>query len=120
MISRAPKGRSKVSNSRELFIEGDARLKASRRFRDGLASVATDLRGVERRSKGRRQIVNYGLLTDPLGRAFQHLVLRWVAHDVTPDLGTYLTTTATAKPQDGLASDEPKRPPAANVVSRRA
>jgi hypothetical protein len=64
--------------------------------------------------------VNYGLLTDRLGRASHQLGLRWVAHDVTSDLGTYLTATATAKPEDGLASDEPKRPPAANVVSRRA
>jgi hypothetical protein len=29
MVSRAPKGRSKVTNGRQLFIDGDARLKVS-------------------------------------------------------------------------------------------
>ena len=29
----------------------------------------------------------YGPLTDRLGRAFQRLGLKWVMHDVTPDLG---------------------------------
>ena len=48
MVSRAPKGRSKVTNGRQLFIDGDARLKVSRRFRDVLASIATDLGGVDR------------------------------------------------------------------------
>ena len=43
MVSRAPKGRSKVTNGRQLFIDGDARLKVSRRFRDVLASIATTL-----------------------------------------------------------------------------
>jgi hypothetical protein len=153
MISRAPKGRSKVTDGRQLFIEGDARVKVSRRFRDVLASIITDLGGVERLSEGQKQMARrcamlsvecekmesaavaglpfdvdrYGLLTDRLGRAFQRLGLRRVAHDVTPDLGAYLTATATAKPQDGLdaiaASDDklepPKRPPAANVVNRR-
>jgi hypothetical protein len=40
MISRAPKGRSRVTNGRQLFIDGDARLKVSRRFRDVLASAS--------------------------------------------------------------------------------
>jgi hypothetical protein len=48
MISRAPKGRSKVTNGRQLFIDGDARLKVSRRFGDALASIAADLGGVDR------------------------------------------------------------------------
>jgi hypothetical protein len=52
MISRAPKGRSKVTDGRQLFIEGDARLKVSRRFRDVLASIVTDLGGVERLKDG--------------------------------------------------------------------
>jgi hypothetical protein len=138
MISRAPKGRSKVPNGQLPFIEGDARLKM------------TDLGGVERLSEGQKQMARrcamlsvecekmesaavaglpfdvdrYGLLTDRLGRAFQRLGLRRIAHDVTPDLGVYLTATATAKPQDGLGaihpSDELKRPPAAKVAKRRA
>src|ERR1700722_2132117 len=56
MISRAPKGRSKVTNGQQLFLEGDARLKVSRRFRDVLASIATDLGGVDRLSEGQKQI----------------------------------------------------------------
>jgi hypothetical protein len=45
-------------------------------------------------------------------------------HDVTPDLSAYLTATGPGKPQDGLgavvAAPQPKPPPAANVVNRRA
>jgi hypothetical protein len=119
MISRAPKGRSKVPNGQLPFIEGDAR-RISRRFRDVLASIVTDLRGVERLSEGQKQLARrcamlsvecekmgsaavaglpfdvdrYGLLTDRLGRAFQRLGLRRVAHDTTPDLGAYLTVAA--------------------------
>jgi hypothetical protein len=56
MVSRAPKGRSKVTNGRQLFIDGDARLKVSRRFRDVLASIATDLGGADRLSESQKQI----------------------------------------------------------------
>ena len=56
MVSRAPKGRSKVTNGRQLFIDGDARLKVSRRFRDVLARIATDLGGADRLSEGQKQI----------------------------------------------------------------
>jgi hypothetical protein len=56
MVSRAPKGRSKVTNGRQLFIDGDARLKVSRRFRDVLACIAEDLGGVDRLSEGQKQI----------------------------------------------------------------
>ena len=45
MVSRAPEGGSKVTNGKHLFLEGDARLKVSRRFRDVLASIAADLGG---------------------------------------------------------------------------
>src|ERR1700722_16048568 len=54
MVSRAPKGRSRVTNGGQLFIDGDARLKVSRRFRDVLASIATDLGGADRLSKPAR------------------------------------------------------------------
>jgi hypothetical protein len=149
MISRAPKGRSKAPNGQLPFIEGNARLKISRRFRDVLASIVADFGGVERLSEGQKQMARrcamlsvecekmesaavaglpfdvdrYGLLTDRLGRAFQRLGLRRVAHDLTPDLGAYLTVTAIGQPQDGLGairpSDEPKRPPAAEVGDRQ-
>ena len=64
MVSRAPKGRSKVTNGRQLFIDGDARLKVSRRFRDVLASIATDLGGVgqaERRPETNRAPLRHAL-----------------------------------------------------------
>jgi hypothetical protein len=129
MISRAPKGRSKAPNGQLPFIEDDARLKISRRFRDVLASIVTDLGGV-RLSEGQKQMARrcamlsvecekmesaavaglpfdvdrYGLLTDRLGRAFQRLGLRRIAHDVAPDLGVYLTaTTEPGRAQDGIA-----------------
>ncbi len=56
MISRSPKGRNKAANGQLPFIEGNARLKISRRFRDVLASIVTDLGGVERLSEGQRQM----------------------------------------------------------------
>jgi hypothetical protein len=130
MVSRAPKGRSKVTNGKQLFLEGDARLKVSRRFRDVLASIAMDLGGADRLSEGQKQIARrcamlsveceimesaavagqpfdldaYGQLTDRLGRAFQRLGLKRVMHDVMPDLGAYLTATAAGKSQDGLGA----------------
>jgi hypothetical protein len=130
MISRAPKGRSKVPDGQLPFIEGDTRRKISRRFRDVLASIVTDLGGAERLSEGQKQMARrcamlsvecekmesaagaglpfdvdrYGLLTDRLGRAFQRLGLKRVMHDVTPDLGVYLTaTTGPGAAQDGIA-----------------
>ena len=39
-----------------LFIDGDARLKVSRRFRAVLASIATDLGGADPLSEGQKQI----------------------------------------------------------------
>jgi hypothetical protein len=88
-----------VNHSRQLFIEGDAPLKGSRRFHDVLASIVADLGGAERLSEGRKQMArrcamlsvecemmesaagaglpfdveSYGLLSDRLGRAFQRL-----------------------------------------------
>jgi hypothetical protein len=43
----------------------------------------------------------YGQLTDRVGRAFQRLGLKRVMHDVTPDLGAYLTATGPGNPKDG-------------------
>jgi hypothetical protein len=45
----------------------------------------------------------YGQLTDRLGRAFQRLGLK-LMHDLTPDLGAYLTATAAGESQDGLGA----------------
>ena len=98
-----------------------------------LASIATDLGRADRLSEGQKQIARrcamlsveceimesaavagepfdldvYGQLTDRLGRAFQRLGLKRVMHDVTPDLGAYLTATATGKSHDGSARSPP-------------
>jgi hypothetical protein len=55
MVSRAPKGRSKVTNGRQLFIDGDARLKVSRRFRDVLARLSEGRRGPAADQRGERE-----------------------------------------------------------------
>ena len=130
MVSRAPKGRSKVTNGRQLFIDGDARLKVSRQFRDVLASIATDLGGVDRLSEGQKQIARrcamlsveceimesaavagqlvdldvYGQLTDRLGRAFQRLGLKRAHERRDAGPGRLLSATATGKSQDGLGA----------------
>jgi hypothetical protein len=100
MVSRAPKGRSKVTNGRQLFIDGDARLKVSRRFRDVLASIAADLGGVNRLSEGQKQIARRCAMLsveceimESAAVAGQPFGLKRVMHDVTPDLGAYLTAT---------------------------
>jgi hypothetical protein len=123
--------------------------KVSRRFRDVLASIAADLGGVDRLSEGQKQIARrcamlsveceimesaavagqpfdldvYGQLTDRLGRAFQRLGLKRVMHDVTPDLGAYLTATGPGKSQEGLgaiaASDTSAAETAASGQRRR-
>src|SRR5205823_93885 len=94
----------------------------SRRFRDVLGEIISDLGGSDCSSEGQRQLARrcttiaiecekieaqavagkeidlecYGQLTDRLGRAFQRLGLRRVQRDVTPDLGSYLSTLANA------------------------
>jgi hypothetical protein len=40
------KGRNRVTNGNALFIEGDQRSKAAKRFRDIIAAITTDLGGV--------------------------------------------------------------------------
>ena len=129
-----------MTNGRQLFIDGDARLKVSRGFRDVLASIATDLGGADRLSEGQKQIARrcamlsveceimesaavagqpfdldvYGQLTDRLGRAFQQLGLKRVMHDVTPDLGAYrplLPQTASARSPPSIRQPQPKRSP---------
>jgi hypothetical protein len=88
----------------------------SRRFRDLLAEIVSDLGGSDRLSEGQRQLARrcatislecekieahavageeidldcYGQLTDRLGRAFQRLGLRRHPRDVTPDLRSYV------------------------------
>ena len=109
--------RSKVTNGRQLFIDGDARLKVSRRLTCWPASRRTLAARTGWLSEGQKQIARrcamlsvqceiaesaavagqpfdldaYGQLTDRLGRAFQRLGLKRVMHDVTPDLGAWIS-----------------------------
>jgi hypothetical protein len=113
---RIPKGRSQVTNGRSLYLNGDVRTRASRRFRDLLAAVANDLGGADHLSTGQMQLARrcamisvtcelmeqdavsgkefdtntYGLLTDRLGRAFTRLGLERQPRDITQTLDAYL------------------------------
>jgi hypothetical protein len=51
-----PTARSKVSNGKSLFLQRDGRSRASRRFRDALAALISDMGGVDCMSKARRQL----------------------------------------------------------------
>jgi hypothetical protein len=105
------KNRSKVTNGKRLFVEGDKRGPWSRRFADILGLIVSDLGGPDILSEGQRQIARraatlsiaceklegalaqggdvdlevYGMLTDRLGRCFNRLGLQRRPRDVTPD-----------------------------------
>lgn len=114
---RKSHGRSRVANGNDLFVEPtDRRTAMSRRFRDILSAIISDLGGPERLSEGERQLARrcallsmecesleaksvggaeidldtYGMLTDRLGRALQRLGIKRVPKDVTPDLRSYI------------------------------
>jgi hypothetical protein len=111
-----PHGKSRVSNGKQLFLDGQVRSKASRRFRDILYAIAVDLGGMDHLSTGQIQLARraalisvtceemeqsavkgdpfdvetYGKLTDRLGRCFQRLGLKREARNVTVTLEQYL------------------------------
>ena len=119
MIDRAPTGRSRVTNGKSLFLDGAVRSRASRRFRDLLSAIVSDLGGSDHLSTGQTQLARrcallsvqaeemeqaavrgdpydvdlYGKITDRLGRAFQRLGLRRETKDVTPTLQGYMRQT---------------------------
>jgi hypothetical protein len=108
--------RSAVTNGKRLHVRPVGDTAWSRRFRDVLAEIVSDLGGADRLSEGQRQLARrcatislecekieahavageeidldcYGQLTDRLGRAFQRLGLRRQPRDVTPDLRSYV------------------------------
>ena len=124
---RGKQSRSRVTNGKQLFLDGEVRSRASRRFRDLLAGIASDLGGVNELSVGQTQLARrcallsvqceimeaaavdgkdfdldqYGQLTDRLGRAFQRLGLRRQPRDITPALEAYLSH------QDLVLTEEP-------------
>ncbi len=115
-----PNARSRVSNGKQLFLDGEVRSKASRRFRDLFYAIASDLGGMEHLSTGQMQLArraalisvtceemeqssvagkefdieSFGRLTDRLGRCFERLGLKREARDVTQTLEGYLERTA--------------------------
>jgi hypothetical protein len=120
---RLPKGRSAVTNGRSLYLLGDPKTRASRRFRDLLAAISNDLGGAEHLSTGQMQLARrcalisvaceemeqkavkgedfnvemYGTLTDRLGRALSRLGLQRQPRDITPSLEGYLNDIGPAE-----------------------
>jgi hypothetical protein len=112
------KGRNRVTNGSALFIEGDQRSKAAKRFRDIISAITADLAGADRLSEGQKQLIRrcslisvecekmeaksvageemnldlFGTLTDRLGRTLARLGLGRVPKDIEPDLGSYIDT----------------------------
>jgi hypothetical protein len=104
------KNRSKVTNGKRLFVEGDKRGPWSRRFSDILGLIVSDLGGPDVLSEGQRQLARrattlsiaceklegelaqgrdvdletYGQMCDRLGRCFNRLGLKRQAKDITP------------------------------------
>ena len=107
--------RSAVSNGRRLHVIPPGDTAWSRRFRDVLAEIISDM-GSDGLSEGQRQLARrgatisiqceklegiaaasgeidleqYGRLTDRLGRCFQRLGLKRQARDVGPTLSDFL------------------------------
>jgi hypothetical protein len=106
-----PHARSRVSNGKQMFLNGEVRSKASRRFRDLFYDIASDLGGQDHLSTGQVQLARrcamisvtcelmeqdavagkdfdtdtYGQLTDRLGRAFVRLGLVDAGADIDAD-----------------------------------
>ena len=109
--------RSRVSNGRQLFLDGvDARTAIARRFRDLFFEIISDLGGTENTSEGERQLARrctalaveaermeaelasggefnvelYVTLTNALGRALSRIGLERRPRDITPARSDYV------------------------------
>jgi hypothetical protein len=130
------KGRSQVTNGTRgrVFVEADQRGPWTRRFKDVLAQIVSDLGGADILSEGQRQIARraatisimceklegqiamgedvdleqYGQLTDRLGRCFNRLGLKRQAKDITPSLGQ-LIAQGQARERERLAQARAQR-----------
>jgi hypothetical protein len=136
LVEAKAHARSRVSNGKTLFLEGDQRSKASRRFRDILSAIVSDLGGADRLSEGQRQLARrcsllavecelieaaavkgeeidleaYGVMTDRLGRAFQRLGLKRVPRDITPTVDSYLARKARQAREKAASGDREVAP----------
>lgn len=112
VASLSSRQRSAVTNGSRLFVEGDGNSAWSRRFRDVLEAIMSDLGGATALSEGQRQLARrcamlsvqcerleaaaiageafdadlYGTLTDRLGRAFGRLGIKRHARPVQSTL----------------------------------
>ena len=122
----SPRCRSSVTNGRRLHVDHIGDTKWSRRFRDVLSEIISDLGGPDQLSEAQRQLARraatislecerleskavadvaidlevYGQLTDRLGRTFGRLGLKRVARDVTPTLDQYLAANYADREDD--------------------
>ena len=139
-VPRPARARSAVSNGTRLHVQPIGDTAWSRRFRDVLAQIVSDLGGADCLSEGQRQLARraatisleceklearavggdqidldvYGQLTDRLGRAFHRLGLRRVARDVSPTLEQVLASLPpAAQPEDD--DDDQGSPPEAGA-----
>jgi len=129
---RPPRVRSAVTNGRRLHVRPVGDSAWSRRFRDLLAEITSDLGGPESLSEGQKQLARrcatialecekievravsgqqidletYGQLTDRLGRAFGRLGLKRVARDVET-LAEYLASREAPETRTGTSADDP-------------
>jgi hypothetical protein len=120
LATRKPTARSKVTNGAALFSSDliDGRSAMSRRFRDILSAIVSDLGGSDRLSEGQKQLARrislmsvqceameansiageaididtYGQLSDRIGRACQRLGLKRVPKEIAPDLRNYIAS----------------------------
>jgi hypothetical protein len=129
--ARPPRTRSAVTNGHRLHVRPVGDSAWSRRFKDLVAEITSDLGGADCLSEGQRQLARrcatialecekievravsgqqidletYGQLTDRLGRAFARLGLKRVVRDVTPSLAEYLAARTTEPVEDVLDDD---------------
>lgn len=138
-VAEAPsfRTRSAVTNGRRLHVTPVGDTAWSRRFRDVLEAIVSDLGGADRLSEGQRQLARrcatialecerlearavageqidlecYGQLTDRLGRTFGRLGLKRVANDTTPSLAEYLAARTTENATGSLEDEEGSEAP---------
>jgi hypothetical protein len=116
--ARVPRLRSAVTNGKRLHVVAPGDGKWSRRFRDVLSEIISDIGGHDGLSEGQRQLARrattisiicermegeaaagheidlevFGTLTDRLGRCFHRLGLKRQARDLGPTLSDFLPT----------------------------
>jgi hypothetical protein len=127
------KGRDRVSNGVALFLDGDLRSKAARRFKGIISALTADSGGPERLGEARKQIIRraamlatscetmeaaslvdgkgvdldlYSRMTNTLRRLLETLGLDRVPKDVeSPSLEVYMAETYGPEPEPSRSSE---------------